>query len=42
MMKLVEYEFKQLDVDIIEFLNLVKITWVKIRYVEVCQQFGLK
>lgn len=40
-----EYEFKQLDFSLTEMMHLRQIAsrpWIKMRYVEVCQQFGLE
>lgn len=37
-----EYEFKQLEVDTLKLYQLIQRPWIKIRYVEVCQQFGLE
>lgn len=38
-----EYEFKQLEVDVLQFERLISAKpWVRMRYVDVCQQFGLQ
>lgn len=37
-----KYEFSQLEIDVTEYHSIISRKWIVLRYVDVCQQFGLE